>query len=65
MTTIINPGTNDNNGGAGMVIGVIIALVLIALFFVFALPAIRKGNSGSANINVTLPAGTTGGSSAQ
>lgn len=58
MTTVINsPGSNEGSG-AGLIIGVIIALVIIALFFVYGLPALR-GNGGSndrgTNINVQIP----------
>lgn len=52
MTTIINPGGGDGGNGVGMILGVVIALVVIFLFFVYGLPAIRGGNDGGTNINV-------------
>ena len=66
MATIVNnPGTTEDSG-AGVVIGVVIALLVIVLFFAFALPYIRNGatpgvpNTGStpgasANIDVNFP----------
>ncbi len=58
MTTIINPGNNESSG-AGLVVGVIIAIVLIALFVIFGLPAIRNGKNSGTNINVQVPAGSS------
>lgn len=55
MTTIINPGNNNSSSGAGLVIGVIIAIVLIALFVIFGLPAIRDKQNPGTNINVEIP----------
>ncbi len=65
MTTVINtPGQgNSNDSGAGLVIGIIIALVLIALFFIYGLPALREqpeaDTKPSTTINVELPTGGT------
>jgi hypothetical protein len=67
MATIVNnPGTTEDSS-AGVVIGVVIALLIIVLFFAFALPYMRS-NSGtpgvpntgsdtgaSASVNVDLP----------
>ncbi len=55
--------TGEDSGGAGLIIGVIIALLLIVLFFVYGLPAIR--NSGAdqgrdVNVDVQLPDTNTG-----
>jgi hypothetical protein len=63
MATVIN---NPSEGsGAGAIIGIVIAIILIALLFIYGLPALRGGNAGtpgpSANINVDLPSGGTGG----
>ena len=47
MTTVINnpgEGSNDNSSGMGIIFGVIIAIILIALFFVYGLPALRRTN---------------------
>ncbi len=75
MTTVINNpgehGANNNNndgGGSGLIIGVLVSLVLIALFFIYILPMIRANNTAQpqtpaeTNINVTIPKpDTTGG----
>lgn len=58
MATIINnPGQGDSDnsgGGAGIIVGVIIAIVLIALFVVYGLPALRNTNSETGT-EVNLP----------
>lgn len=74
MATIINnpSGTTDeDSSGMGIVVGLIVAVVLVILFFLFAWPSINNTpgvpNTGtdttqpgaSANVNVTLPSGTT------
>ena len=71
MATIINnpSGTTSEDSSVGMVVGLIIALVLIVLFVMYGLPALRGGSAApasdapgaSANLNVTLPSGDTGG----
>ncbi len=55
MTTIINPGNNSDSSGAGLIIGVVVALVLVVLFFVYGLPAIRGNQNKDVNINVEIP----------
>lgn len=71
MATIINNPSDGTAAGSGMgvIVGVIVALVVLALFFIYALPALR-GNTGeqdgSATINVDLPnPGTTEDSNPQ
>jgi hypothetical protein len=69
MATIVNnPGTTEDSS-AGVVIGVVIALLIIVLFFAFALPYIRNNgvtpgvpNTGSndSTVNVELPDINTG-----
>jgi len=65
MATIINtPGNNNADDGMGALLAVILIIVIAILFIVFALPAIRGNQQpqpAGANINVTLPAGTTSG----
>lgn len=67
MATVIN-NPSDNGSGAGTVIGILVALILVALLFIYGLPALRGGAStgtpnttpgASANIDVNLP--TSGG----
>ena len=61
MATVINnPGGESSDSGMGIIVGVIIAIVLIALFFISALPALRNreapaGNQPGINVNVTAP----------
>jgi predicted permease len=66
MTTVVNnPGSAEGGSSMGMVLGVILALILVGLFFVYGLPALQGApstQSGSTNINVTLP--NTGGTPA-
>ncbi len=63
MTTVINnPGNNEDSGGAvGMILGVVVLLVVVGLFFVYALPAIRNSGGvtpkGTLDVNVNVPAG--------
>ncbi len=67
MATIINnPGTNSDDSGVGVVIGVVVGLLLIVLFFAYALPSIRGTATpsttqapGGATVNVQLPGGST------
>jgi high-affinity Fe2+/Pb2+ permease len=54
MATIINnPDSNSgNSGGAGLVVGVVLAIIIVFLFIAYALPALRRGNSG---VTVNVP----------
>ncbi len=69
MATVINnPGGSDGEStGVGMIIGIILAIVVIALFLIYGIPAMRGGNTnnppaGGTNINVNLPTPGTGNS---
>lgn len=65
MATIINnPG--ESSGGtdsaAGMIIGIVIAIILIALFVIYGLPALRQNSTDpnanqpdTTNVNVSIP----------
>jgi hypothetical protein len=71
MATVINnPRQGTEDSGMGLVLGVIIAIVLIALFWIYALPAIRNVSppttqpQGGTNINVQLPNPSGGGTNA-
>lgn len=64
MTTVINnPG--DGNGAVGWLIGVVLVIIILFVFFAYALPAIRNSNApadnGGAQINVQLPSGNNEG----
>lgn len=55
MTTIINNpngGERGDSSGVGIILGVILAVVLIALFFVYGLPAMRGATPSGSTINV-------------
>jgi hypothetical protein len=72
MATIINNPSDRvpaEDSGVGVVVGLIVAVILVVLFFMFAWPTIRNNNVGSgtytpadtntpgtsANINLTVP----------
>jgi uncharacterized membrane protein len=65
MTTVINTpgsGNNGDNSGLGMIMGILITIVVIVLFLIYGLPAIRSNEApkdDGLNINVTLPTGET------
>lgn len=52
MTTVVNnpAPANESDGGMGMIVGVIVLLVVIYLFFMYGLPAIRQ--MGTPQINI-------------
>lgn len=50
VTVVNNPGNENPNNGMGMIVGVIIVLALVLLFFVYGLPMLRQ--SASPQINV-------------
>lgn len=54
MTTIVNnPPASDNSGGPmGMIIGIIVLVVLAFLGFYYGLPALRRMQVGTPQINV-------------
>jgi hypothetical protein len=67
MATIINnPGEgNSDNSVIGIVIGVLLAILIVFLFFRYALPAMRGNGApqnGGLNVNVQLPPGNNSGS---
>lgn len=66
MATIINnPTGTTEDSSAGIIIGVVVALLLVVLFILFVWPSISgratptDNTTPSANLNVTLPGGTT------
>lgn len=58
MATVIN-NPSEGGSGAGTIIGVVVAIILIALLFIYGIPAVRGGGGtapdASANIDVNLP----------
>lgn len=75
MATIINnpsSGDSSESSGVGVVVGVLVAILLVAVFIIFGLPALRSqsapeaANSGTGseiNVDVNLPEG--GGEAAE
>lgn len=75
MATIVNNPSDADTSGTGVVVGIVIALLVLILFFVFGLPYLRNnqtpqapstGSPNSTDINVTVPpsssnSGSTGG----
>jgi len=56
-TTIINPAPNtnaSNDSWIGFLLGTIVLIILVVIFFVYVLPLIR-GLSGKGGIQVNLP----------
>jgi hypothetical protein len=56
-TTIVNPAPSKNSStgsGMGFLLGAIVLIVFLALFFVYALPFIR-GLSGGVQVTVPVP----------
>jgi PDZ domain-containing secreted protein len=54
-TTIVNPAPNNNssdNNGMGFLVGAIVLIVFVVLFFVYALPYIRGMSGGGVQVNV-------------
>ena len=62
MATIINnPSGGEGSGGAGIVIGVIVAILLVAAFIVYGLPYLNRGNApANPSINISIPTPTSG-----
>ncbi len=59
MTTVIN-NPREGDSSLGMIIGVIVGIILVLIFFVYGLPAMRgtkPPENGSLDVKVQLPAG--------
>lgn len=56
MTVIQNnPGSGDRgNGGSGFLLGAVLLIAFLIIFFVFGLPTIR-GNRGGDGTNLNIP----------
>ena len=64
MTTVINTPSNGETTGGGFVIGIVfVVVILLGLFFVYGMPAMRNNNNNaqpkSIDVNVKLPTPTT------
>lgn len=67
MTTIVNtpPAQKESGGGIGMIIGLIILVAVVYVFFIYGLPAIRNAQWGTTpqvnipskiDVNINQPA---------
>lgn len=52
MTTIVNTpaSTTDSNDSTGMIIGFILLMVLLFVFFVYGLPMMRQSSTPQVNV---------------
>ena len=64
MSTVINNPGGGESSGMGLVVGIVVAIIAVGLFFFFVLPAIRGGGQGgkdaNINVDVKLPEGGGG-----
>ena len=52
---INTPGGQNSDSGLGFILGIILAIVLVAVFFVYVLPVLREDKSSDINVTVPLP----------
>lgn len=52
MATIVNNPAPDSGSGMGFLIGIIVLVVLGALFFFYGLPYIQQGMNSGVQVNV-------------
>ncbi len=54
MATIVNnPPAQDNSGGPfGLILGLVVLIVVVYLFFVYGIPALRNVHLGGTQVNV-------------
>lgn len=58
MSTIINtPG--EGGSGTTTIIGIILVIAAVVVFFMYGLPAIQNGTQKDTTIDVTLPSNDT------
>jgi hypothetical protein len=59
MATVINNPKDGSDSSVGVIVGIILLLVLVGLFVVYALPAIRGNTTpplnDSIDVNIKLP----------
>jgi hypothetical protein len=67
MTTIINtpPAGESSDSGIGLFLGIILAFLLVVLFFVYILPTFRTDirttpETNNIDVNVTVPENEVG-----
>lgn len=59
-TTVINPqptqeSSNSGSNGMGFMLGIILILFLVVLFFVYVLPLIQQGISQGTGTQINIP----------
>ena len=64
MTTIINtPRNGEDTSGVSLIIGVLVVILAVGLFFSYVLPAMRDNNTpkqdSKLDVNIKLPTGGT------
>lgn len=67
MTTIVNtpPSVESSDSGLGLILGIMIAIALIAIFFVYGLPALRQNQPNNViTVPIPGPTGATGATGA-
>lgn len=67
MATVINNPPSEGSG-AGTIIGLVLAVIIIALLFIYGLPMVRGTNDTAApgaNVNINLPTGSSGNNEGQ
>lgn len=54
MTTIVNTpaSSNESGGSTGMIVGLLVLVLVVFLFFYYGLPAIKNVQLGAPQINV-------------
>ncbi len=55
MATIINNPGEGNGSSMGTIVGLIILALVVIVFFVYGLPALRGNGSGTSNTTVEVP----------
>lgn len=56
MATIINtPAQTDNTNGFGFLLGIVLIIAFIILFFVYGLPYVTRSFSGITSSQVNVP----------
>lgn len=56
MTTVVNnPGGSSDGSGMGFLVGAIVLIAFVFLFFVYGLPMIRQSSSGVTPPSVNVP----------
>ena len=52
MATVVNTPSNTDSGSTGVLMGILLIVAMVLLFYFFGLPLIRGGYNGGAQLNV-------------